>query len=584
MWVRFIGEGTFYLLPVEAIVWRYWSDRQALKRVLGPEAIHWPRAPTVTPDEASAAPARERNLRFVRRVVAPLIVVWAAFLSLKGPASWSGQSLWLLFWLGFVELVYRAIWKRTPEGAAAYRAAGQTRWQRVTSTLATIGGAWPLAMAGTVVRVGLQWIFAALWFGPFNIKLEFFGWVLGQATPSGAHLPALILGSALLFDAIWAVWLMRQGAAPWQPRNSWWARSLRLGAVQAASASFMLATYITVLYLSKTEAAPGIGYFDVWHMWTQATRAALGASFVGEVIPLWLPIIGVVVGWFLMAFGSPALRLRREQERWRTHVEPTWWIPSADGVVAASQPPMPHPLIGATRTARRYNELWSPRRIATEVEGLYGDPLKRERAYRLIAAARDGWRRQLAQTINRSSELDRVLVDNAEAEAKFIWGLAMPVAYLAHTLGEAEELGTLLASELDVKPAKRSFLGLPVGARWYRADLARVRALVEARDRDSLRRRIAVVLSLEEASRVIWGLVDQGDFELAVADVPGRTTIHLNIPKERRELFTRIATGEWQLVLEDGVAKVIVTSGAKPGEPPRSLGAASRWLSREEAA
>jgi hypothetical protein len=203
-----------------------------------------------------------------------------------GPWSWVGQTLWLALWLAYLAVCYRGLLALTPEG----RAQGGTG-SHLLATLSLVACAWPLATAGLVAQVGAQWLVAVL--AGRRCTLEFFGWCLAQVRlPHGdAALPPAAIAAAFVGNALWAWISLRLAARAWRERRPRAAQALGLGALHAATAPVALCALMVLSIITRDRAAPGIPRYDAWHVWTHAARAALGASFTGEVVPAWLSLL-----------------------------------------------------------------------------------------------------------------------------------------------------------------------------------------------------------------------------------------------------------------------------------------------------
>lgn len=293
-WVRVVGTAIFFLLPVAMVCWRLHADRHAA-------------APLTAVRPRAATPRHVGRVELgVAVLVAPLLLLWARTLT-PGAWSWTGQTVWLALWLGYLAWAFDAALARA-SGARAATPGTPRGWPVQAAALGRlILLAWPLAIAALMAQLGTQWLVAALEGDPQRLAIESYGWFLGQvrAGRSGA-LPGPALAAAFAGNFLWAALLLhlaRRGARSGHPRT---ARVLRLGALQAATIPLALVAHLVLGIVTRDRAEPGMPRFDAWHVWTHVARAALGASFAAERVPGWLP--GLSVAGFL---GMPLWVARR---------------------------------------------------------------------------------------------------------------------------------------------------------------------------------------------------------------------------------------------------------------------------------
>ena len=265
VWIRLIGVIIFYFLPVGIVAWRIRGESPP-----GPIPRHRLRG-----DLPPGRPAwRPAGLLLGLTVV--LVAVWGGNLH-EAPWGWTWESAWLGAWLLYLGVCIGN---------------GTT-----SSRFAALAFTWPLAIAGTVVQVGSQWLFPMLLdSGAEPPHLEFFGWITGQIriiTPGAVPSPG-ILAAAFAGNAAWAVLLCVLSLAFVRKRHFRLFEITRLGALQAASAPNALCAFMVLTIITRDRALPGVPRYDAWHGWTYLTRAVLNAGLGGEAAPLWLRSVAVL--------------------------------------------------------------------------------------------------------------------------------------------------------------------------------------------------------------------------------------------------------------------------------------------------
>lgn len=316
-WIRVVGTTIFFLLPVAMTWWRLRAERPAL----APLAAVRPRASRLRPGAVELA---------VGVLLVPLVGLWAWRLT-PGAWSWVGQSAWLALWLGYLAWLTDAIHVR----AAGPQPAGRLE-DRARRVVTLVLLAWPLAVGALLTQLGAQWAVASLLGGPQRLVVETYGWFLGQVRPgAGRTLPPLALAAAFAGNVAWAAVLLalaRRGARAGHTRT---AQVLRLGALQAATIPLALVAHLVLGIVTRDRADPGMPRFDAWHVWTHVTRAALGASFATERVPVWLSVL-TAAGYLAMPIWVVRAVVRADRAERRAQTTPP---PDADAPPAPPAAP-----------------------------------------------------------------------------------------------------------------------------------------------------------------------------------------------------------------------------------------------------
>jgi hypothetical protein len=317
MWIRICGIGIFFLLPVLIASWQLCGD---LRAVSGDTRPTIPRAASHQQTGGHDHEFGSMAAVLGCGVVASALAVWLWNLELGQPYSWSGQTLWLLLWLGYLEWTYLAIWRLMPEARLPRQTGSDVSpWWWYPGAAA---GLLALTITNLVIQVGSQWVVASASLGLDGLDVEFFGWFLGQVnTPARIPLPFMAVGMPLVGNAMWAGVLLWLGSARWRRPNRRVGHLLRLASLQAATTPLALGQYLTVSMLTKVERQRLQGHFaevDLWGPWSHVMgRPVEGASPRYQATPEWLVIEALFVGLIVLPFGFFALRLSRERKLWR---------------------------------------------------------------------------------------------------------------------------------------------------------------------------------------------------------------------------------------------------------------------------
>jgi hypothetical protein len=314
MWIRLIGAGIFFLLPPLIVGWQLRTDLDALET--RPRSIG-PRRPVTPPPDDAAAGGRTKTV-VAGAFVTAMLVLWASNVRFGEPYSWSAQSVWLVLWFAYLEWVYRALWRLTPEGATQPGTApfGSSTWRWRTIAAVTL---LALTITNLAVQVSGQWLVASASLETTLLDVQFFGWFLGQVkTPPSVALPPAAIGMALLGNAAWASVLLWLGStSPSARLDSRVGRLLRLGALQAATTPLALAQYLILSVLTKVERHRLSGHLpavDLWGTWSYVMgRPIEGALPKYQDTPEWLVLATLCFGVIAMPFGFFTLRLRIER-------------------------------------------------------------------------------------------------------------------------------------------------------------------------------------------------------------------------------------------------------------------------------
>lgn len=320
MWIRLTGAGIFFLLPPLIVGWQLRADMDALgtrPRSIGDRHL-------VTPPPGDAPEEARTKIVVVGSFVGAMLVLWASNVTFGQPYSWSAQSVWLVLWFAYLEWVYRALWRLTPEGETQVGTGrpGPSTWRWRTIAPAIL---LALTVTNLVVQVGGQWLVASANLETTMLDLQFFGWFLGQVkTPPSVTLPPAAIGMALLGNAAWASVLLWLGSAlPSRRGDSRVAQLLRLGALQAATTPLVLAQYLVLSVLTKVERHRLSGHLppvDLWGTWSYVMgRPIEGAVPRYQAAPEWLVLATLLFGVIAMPFGFFALRLRIERRLCAAH-------------------------------------------------------------------------------------------------------------------------------------------------------------------------------------------------------------------------------------------------------------------------
>lgn len=317
MWIRVTGAGIFFLLPPLIVHWQLRTDVIALGA--HPRSIDRHASAVLA---SGSSPERESTWLgvFASALIVSMLAFWASNLVLGTPYFWSVQSVWLLLWFCYLEWIYRALCRLTPEGETRRRADSSApstwRWRVVAAAVLLA-----LTVGNLVVQVGGQWLVASAHLGASQLDVEFFGWFLGQVrTAPGVALPPAAIGVALLGNAVWATALLWLGSTSWRSHDPRMPRLLRLGALQAATTPLALAQYLILSILTKVERHRLSGHLpavDLWGTWSYVMgRPIEGAMPRYQSTPEWLVLTTLLLGLLAMPVGFFALRLRIER-RWR---------------------------------------------------------------------------------------------------------------------------------------------------------------------------------------------------------------------------------------------------------------------------
>ena len=287
-WIRVVGTMIFFLLPAGMVAWRLRADVRAAGMLA-------PVVRTVTARAPEPVGPRPRGTMVAAATLVVLLVTWGARLT-AAPWGWLPQTTYLALWLVYLTWGHEAVLARTPAGRVLDTVLTPSSVsQRAIATLAMVLAAWPLAVAGLVVQLGLQWLVAAALLGPFEAHLQTYGWFMGQVRPgqAGAVLPPLAIAAAIVGNVLWAEALLEASRRAWQVGRDRAGRVLRLGAMQAATVPVATCAYLVLSIVTRDRAEPGLPRFDAWYTWSHVARAALGASLGGESVPLWLVVLAV---------------------------------------------------------------------------------------------------------------------------------------------------------------------------------------------------------------------------------------------------------------------------------------------------